>query len=258
MSKFKNNTSGIEPSINTEAENGVDQLAVNAAYEERIKMLQEALSSKTAELESIKAELESAKATIKSQADDLERLRPQPIVFSQSRHHESPLPSPPSSMINDKATVTLIDIGPIGNRIFDSVLKTETNPVDEVNLKKKIKRIIRCLPSAADNPIAALINFCRHEFKLDCDVLRKVPIEKNGLPPAYIASIVFPGEEVIASESDVKIKNAKWEAAKKALVRLNTEPDLFVKWSTFALLRPETREQWLKENDEQQRKGLKA
>eukprot|EP00475_Leptophrys_vorax_P033421 TRINITY_DN5245_c0_g1_i2.p1 TRINITY_DN5245_c0_g1~~TRINITY_DN5245_c0_g1_i2.p1 ORF type:complete len:319 (-),score=55.77 TRINITY_DN5245_c0_g1_i2:1497-2453(-) len=88
--------------------------------------------------------------------------------------------------------------------------------------RKKVNRIHASLPAEnTTNPIAALINFCKHQLRFDLDF--KSNEDSNGI---HTVKILFPGEEPAAEARDRKKKIAKENAAKLVLARLNKEEDL--------------------------------
>ncbi len=103
--------------------------------------------------------------------------------------------------------------------------------MSDPNIKKKIARIKASVPDVTTcNPIAALINFSKYQLSFEVDF--RSWESSDGL---HTVKIYFPNEEFISEAADRKKKTAKEDCAKKALVRLNNEPELLDKLIEWAL-----------------------
>jgi hypothetical protein len=126
--------------------------------------------------------------------------------------------------------------GQSGNLYFDHPMSAPVQfsehkaQEEEVALRKKFNKILAALPLPGTcNPIAALINFCKHQLGFDVD-FRSFE-DNQGI---HTVNIFFPNQELISKSSDRKKKQAKEVAAKLALQRLNQEEDLLSSWIHWA------------------------
>eukprot|EP00475_Leptophrys_vorax_P001249 TRINITY_DN10668_c0_g1_i1.p1 TRINITY_DN10668_c0_g1~~TRINITY_DN10668_c0_g1_i1.p1 ORF type:complete len:174 (+),score=48.74 TRINITY_DN10668_c0_g1_i1:90-611(+) len=109
-----------------------------------------------------------------------------------------------------------------------------SSPTRSSHDRKRVSRIVGALPSVLiANPIAALINFCKHQLRFDLDF--KSSEDASGV---HHVEIYFPDGSLTSRSSDRKKRAAKEAAAKLALIRLNQDEDLLYKWIDWACSQP--------------------
>jgi hypothetical protein len=117
------------------------------------------------------------------------------------------------------------------------IVLAPTNPINEFERVRRINKIRAALPlQSIANPIAALINFCRHQLKFNVSfVVDELP-SSNPSEPDYHVTVMFPEQEKISEFTDSRKKHAKERAAKLALKRLNEDDALLSRCIDFSFV----------------------